>query len=130
MGDKTVLALRVIAGAVFMGILGDLLLRQFPWGLNVFLWLAALAATVAIIVRLQPSAGVRVNRWMLAPVILFGAFFVWRASVPLKLMDALAILVALALASPLLGRVRVPLASLFHYFAAGVSAGACGAFGP
>lgn len=129
MGDKTVLALRVIAGAVFMGILGDLLLRQFPWGLNVFLWLAALAATVAIIVRLQPSAGVRVNRWMLAPVILFGAFFVWRASVPLKLMDALAILVALALASPLLGRVRVPLASLFHYFAAAVSAGACGAFG-
>lgn len=126
MGEKTVLGLRVIAGAVGMGVLGDLLLRQFPWGLNVFVWLAA---TVATIVWLQPSAGARVNWWMLAPVILFAVFFVWRASVPLKLMDVLAILVALALASPLPGRVRVPLASLFHYFAAAVAAGAYAAFG-
>jgi Domain of unknown function (DUF4153) len=129
MGDKTVLALRVMAGAAVMGVLGDLLLRQFPWGLNVFLWLVALLATVAIILRLQPSAGVRVNRWMLAPVVIFGAFFAWRASVPLKLMDVFAVLVALTLASPLLGRVRVPLASLFHYFSAAVAAGAYTAFG-
>ncbi|TAM81432.1 MAG: DUF4173 domain-containing protein [Acidobacteria bacterium] len=129
MGEKTVLALRVFAGAAVMGVLGDLLLRQFPWGLNVFLWLAFLVATVAIIVRLQPSSGTRVNRWMLAPVIAFGACFAWRASVPLQLMDILAILVALALASPLLGRVRVPLASLFHYFAAAVAAGAYTALG-
>src|ERR1051326_3372610 len=107
MSEKTVLALRVLAGAAVMGILGDLLLRQFPWGLNVFVWLAALVAVVAIVIRLQPSASARVNWWMLAPVILFGVFFAWRASVPLKLMDVLAILVALALTSPLLGRVRV-----------------------
>ncbi|HEX5413522.1 MAG TPA: DUF4173 domain-containing protein [Terriglobia bacterium] len=129
MGDKTVLALRVFAGAAVMGVLGDLLLRQFPWGLNVFLWLAALVATVPMIVWLQPSAGARVNWWMLAPVILFAVFFVWRASVPLKLMDVLAILVALALVSPLVGQARVPLASLFHYFAAAVAAGAYAAFG-
>ena len=35
MSDKTILALRVMAGAAVTGILGDLLLRQFPWGLNV-----------------------------------------------------------------------------------------------
>jgi hypothetical protein len=129
MGDKTVLALRVMAGAAAMGILGDLLLRQIPWGLNVFLWLAALLLVVAIIVRLHPSAGDRVNRRMLVPVIIFGACFAWRASIPLKLMDVFAIFVALILASPLPGRVQVPLARLFHYFAAAVAAGAYTAFG-
>ncbi len=127
MGDKTVLALRVMAGAAVMGILGDLLLRQFPWGLNVFLWLAA---GVTIILWLRPSAGGRVNLWMLAPVVLFGACFAWQASIPLKLMDALAILVALALASPLMGQARVHFASLTHYVISGFAAGAFAAFGP
>jgi Domain of unknown function (DUF4153) len=129
MSDKTVLALRVMAGAAVMGILGDVLLRQFPWGLNIFLWLVALVATVAIILRLQPSAHARVNRWMLAPVVVFGACFAWRASVPLKLMDTLAILVALALASALVGQVRIHLASLTHYVVSGVAAGVYAAFG-
>jgi Domain of unknown function (DUF4153) len=127
MGGKTVLALRAIAGAAAMGILGDLLLRQFPWGLNIFLWLAA---GVAIILWLRPSAGPRVNPWMLAPMAVFGACFAWRASVPLKLMDALAILVALSLASPLMGQTRVHLASLTHYVVSGFAAGAFAAFGP
>ena len=65
MGNKTVLALRMMAAAAVMGILGDLLLRQIPWGLNIFVWLAAL---VAIVLWLQRSAGDRVNRWMMAPV--------------------------------------------------------------
>jgi Domain of unknown function (DUF4153) len=130
MGEKTVSALRVIAGAAVMGTLGDIFLRQFPWGLNVFLWLAALVATVAIILRLQPSAGGRVKRWMLAPAVVFGACFAWRASVPLKLMDTLAILVGLALASPLVGQVPVRLASLTHYFVSGVAAGVYAALGP
>ena len=129
MSDKTVLALRVMAGAAVMGILGDLLLRQFPWGLNVFLWLAALLATVLLIVKLQPSAGGRVNRWMLEPAIIFAAFFAWRASVPLKLMDVFAIFVALILAAPLMGRVRVRLASLFHYFAGAMATGIYTALG-
>lgn len=126
MGNKTVLALRMMAAAAVMGILGDLLLRQIPWGLNIFVWLAAL---VAIVLWLQRSAGDRVNRWMLAPVILFGALFVWRASVPLKLMDVFAVLVSLALASPLMGRTRVRLASLFQYFVAAVAAGVYAAVG-
>jgi Domain of unknown function (DUF4153) len=129
MSEKTVLALRVMAGAAAMGILGDILLRQTPWGLNVLLWLAALVSAIAILLRLQPTSDTRVNRWMMLPVIIFGACFAWRASVPLKLMDALAILVALALASPVPGQVRVHLASLAHYFVAGVAAGVYAALG-
>jgi Domain of unknown function (DUF4153) len=130
MGEKTVLALRVMAGAAVMGILGDLLLRQFPWGLNVFLWLAAAVAAVVVILLLHPSAGARVNRWMLAAVIVFGALFVWRASIPLKLMDVFAVFVAASLASPLPGRVSVRLASLAHYVVSGITAGIHAALGP
>ena len=130
MSDKTQLALRVMAGALGMGILGDLLLRQFPWGLNIFVWLAVLAALVTMIPRLHPSAGGRVNRWMLAAVVIFGACFAWRASIPLKLMDAFAVFVAAAMASPLPGRVRVQLASLAHYVVSGIAAGFHAALGP
>lgn len=130
MSDKTQLALRVMAMALGMGILGDLLLRQFPWGLNVFLWLAVLAAMVAVIARLHASAGARVNRWTLVAVVIFGACFAWRASIPLKLMDVLAVFVATAMASPLPGRVRVHLASLAHYVVSGIAAGIHAVLGP
>jgi Domain of unknown function (DUF4153) len=130
MSDKTLLALRVMGASVGMGILGDLLLRQFPWGLNIFLWLAVLAAMVAVVPRLHPSAGGRVNRWTLAAVVIFGACFAWRASVPLKLMDVFAVFVAASLASPLHGRARVHLASLAHYVVSGFAAGIHAAAGP
>jgi hypothetical protein len=130
MSDKTLLALRVMAVALGMGILGDLLLRQFPWGLNIFLWLAVLTAMVVVILRLNPSAGGRVNRWTLAAVVIFGACFAWRASVPLKLMDVFAVFVAAAIASPLPGRVRVHLGSLAHYVVSGIAAGIHAALGP
>ena len=129
MSDKTVLALRVMGASLGMGLLGDLLLRQFPWGLNIFLWLAVLAAMVVVIPRLHSSAGGRVNRWTLAAVVIFGACFAWRASVPLKLMDVFAVFVAAALASPLPGRVRVHLGSLAHYVVSGIVAGIHAAWG-
>ncbi|HZT70438.1 MAG TPA: DUF4173 domain-containing protein [Terriglobia bacterium] len=122
MSESTVLGLRVMAGAAVMGILGDLLLRQGPWGVNIFLWLAALVAIITVLLRLQPAAASGVNRWMMLPVLAFGACFAWRASVPLKLMDALGVLVALALASPLPGRARIHLAGLLHYFVAAFTA--------
>lgn len=129
MSDKTPLALRVMAAALGMGILGDLLLRQFPWGLNIFLWLAAVVVTVTVVLRLDASAGAGVNRWMLAAVVIFGAFFAWRASIPLKLMDVFAVFVAASLASPLPGRVRVHVASLAHYVVSGIAAAIHAALG-
>src|SRR5579875_2203998 len=130
MSESTVLGLRVMAGAAVMGILGDLLLRQGPWGVNIFLWLAALVAIITVLLRLQPAAASGVNRWMMLPVLAFGACFAWRASVPLKLMDALGVLVALALASPLPGRARIHLAGLLHYFVAAFTACLLTAAGP
>ena len=39
--SKTALAILILA--FVLGVLGDLLLRSTPWGLNVAIWIAALA---------------------------------------------------------------------------------------
>ena len=37
MSDRTRLAVRILAAALMLGVLGDALLRETPWGLNFFL---------------------------------------------------------------------------------------------
>jgi hypothetical protein len=130
MSDRTRLALGVIVAAFIMGGLGDLLLRQTPWGLNILLWLAALMVATTLLFRLQPVPAPQFGRWMLLPVVIFGAAFAWRDSPFLKLMDAAAILVSLAVASPLPGKARIHLASLVDYVLAGLVTCSYAAVGP
>ena len=42
MDERTRLGLGVLGAALFLGMLGDGLLRVTPWGINLFLWVAAL----------------------------------------------------------------------------------------
>lgn len=61
MGEKTKLGLGIAGVALVLGLLGDILLRATPWGLNVFLFalpLVGLAASlaVALLNALNPDA--------------------------------------------------------------------------
>ena len=42
MNEKTKTGLKILQAAVLLGVLGDLLLRRLPWGLNAFVWFALL----------------------------------------------------------------------------------------
>jgi hypothetical protein len=97
MGDRTRLGLGLLAAALVLGLLGDELLRATPPGINVFLWVIALAVTLALLARWQrvPLTGGR--RWMLPPLVLFAALPAWRDSPALVSLDLLAIVAALAL---------------------------------
>src|SRR3712207_8602930 len=44
---KTRLGLGVLGAALVLGLLGDWLLRATPWGVNLFLWVAALVGAAA-----------------------------------------------------------------------------------
>ena len=55
MTDKTKLGLRVLGFALVLGVMGDLLLRQVPWGLNALLWTAALGAFIVALGRDRPE---------------------------------------------------------------------------
>src|SRR3712207_8645630 len=47
---KTRLGLGVLGAALVLGLLGDWLLRATPWGVNLFLWVAALVGAAALVV--------------------------------------------------------------------------------
>jgi len=120
MNERTRRGLVVVGAAVALGILGDALLRATPWGLNLLVWIAALAAVgagmlrtggIATARRRQRLAGVVTGssgptakeraegRWLLLPILFFAATFAWRDSPALRLLNSLGLLVALALAA-------------------------------
>ena len=99
MSSRTRLALGLLGSALFLGLLGDELLRATPVGLNLFLWIVAIVAVLLVLSRWQraPLAGGR--RWMLPVLVIFAGLVVWRDSPWLVSLDIFAIVVALALGS-------------------------------
>ena len=109
MNSRTRLGLGVLVVGVAMGVLGDALLRQGPWGLNLFVWITALVVTV---VALAGWSGVELKgggRWLLIPALIFAAAFTWRDSMMLKFLSFVALATALSLAAfrARAGRLRV-----------------------
>jgi hypothetical protein len=51
MDEQTKLGLGVLGAAMGLGPLGDWLLRATPWGINVLLWVAALAGAAVALTR-------------------------------------------------------------------------------
>jgi hypothetical protein len=96
--DRTRPGLAILGSAAVLGLLGDLLLRATPWGLNVLIWVLALvglAAAVATTCR-TPLRGE--GRWLAAPILLFAALFVWRDSDALAALNGFVLLTVFALA--------------------------------
>ncbi|MBI3979501.1 MAG: DUF4173 domain-containing protein [Chloroflexi bacterium] len=99
MSDATKLGLGVLAAAASLGVLGDLLLRVEPWGINVALWTGLLIATVVVLARRHQIHLAGEGRWLAVPALLFAAAMAWRDSPTLAALNLLAVLTALALAA-------------------------------
>lgn len=99
MDEKTRLGLVTLAAALVLGVLGDTLLRETPWGLNVALWLLAVAATVVAVARFFGWMLRGDAPWLLAAAFLFAAFLAWRASATLAVLNLGTSLTCLALAA-------------------------------
>ncbi|MDQ3653146.1 MAG: hypothetical protein M3458_23270, partial [Acidobacteriota bacterium] len=101
MKERTKLGLGVLEAALLLGLLGDVLLRVTPWGLNVFLWTGTLCVAVVALSRRKrmPATLSDDGHWMLPCVIIFAAALVWRDSPTLKLLDVSVMLAVLALAA-------------------------------
>lgn len=131
MNEKTKTGLEILQAAVLLGILGDVLLRQKPWGLNVLLFVGALvAAFVMLVLRRKPDFWNKQTIALNAALIFFAAMFVWRDSIELKVFDALAILTILAILILPALRIPPPLAGVFHYAVGFIWSGICAAFAP
>ena len=101
--ERQQLAVRVLADAILLGIVGDALLRVSSWGANLTLWSLGIVAAVLTLARrrhdtLPPST------WLAAPAAALGLTFIWRDSAELAVYNALALAATLALLSMSLTR--------------------------
>ena len=131
MNERTKKGLEILQSAVLLGVLGDVLLRVTPWGLNVFLFISALVAAMVMLVlrrkrELWNTRTIALN----AALVFFGLMFVWRDSIELKIYDALAILTILAvLILPSLN-IKTHVAGVFHYIVGFIWSGISIVFAP
>lgn len=130
MREQTKLGLGVVEAALLLGLLGDVLLRAEPWGLNLSLWVAALVAAFVALARRRRVASNEDGRWLLPCALAFAAAFAWRDSATLKTLDALAVLVLLALSVLRARRGRIRLAGMTEYALAALASCVSAAFGP
>ena len=97
MNNPAKLELAVVAAALSLGILGDALLRSFPWGVNFALWAGALVAAILLLGRSRRAVLAEGGYWLLLPILLFPLAFLWHDSLALRALNLLALLTALSL---------------------------------
>ncbi len=131
MNERTKTGLEILEAAVLLGILGDVLLRETPFGLNVLLFVAALVAALAMLSMRRRSELLNPTTIALhAALVFFAAMFVWRDSMELKVFDTFAVLAILALLTLPALKINVKTAGAIHYFYAAFWSGINAAFAP
>ena len=131
MNDRTKTGLEILEAALLLGVLGDVLLRETPWGLNVFLWITVLAAAmVALTLRRKKELWSVQTIGLHIALVFCAAMFVWRDSIELKLLNTLAILTILAVLTLPALNLKAQVAGVFHYACAGIWSGINAGFAP
>jgi hypothetical protein len=91
------LGVDVLAYGLALGIMGDLLLRAAPWGLNFSIWICALMAVGYWLVRRYDLPVSNDFSWLALSVVLCAAAFVRHDSQALQLIDLATLVVLLSL---------------------------------
>ncbi|MBK8466145.1 MAG: DUF4173 domain-containing protein [Chloracidobacterium sp.] len=116
MNERTKTGLEILQVAAVLGVLGDVLLRQTPWGLNVLLFNLAFAG--GVLTLLWRHAPKRLNTQtyaLLGALVFFASMFVWRDAIELRVADTFAIIAILGvLILPTL-KVTAKVAGVFQY---------------
>jgi hypothetical protein len=128
MGLATRLALATAAAGLALALWADVLFRGRPLGLNVFLWTLAFTAALAALLRLGRAPWRQGRRWMLAPLVLFSAAFLWRESALLTAVNLLALAGAVTIGA-LRRTERAERSAVLDYAASAVAAGSAAAAG-
>lgn len=88
----------IVAAALTLGLGGDLLLRAWPWGLNVTIWLTALCAVALALPRFKSLGLPRSQgRAWLAAALGISLMLAWRSSPVLQTFDVIAVFLCLAM---------------------------------
>ncbi len=131
MSSKTRFGLEIFLAAAVIGLLGNLLLRQTPWGLNAFLFVTAFTgAMIAIAYRYRPELLTVRNFALQGAMVFFASMFLIRDAEELLVWDTFAILILMGvLVLPNFG-INQRIAGAFHYVVGFLWSGISSAFGP
>ena len=129
--EKTKTGLEILQTAVLLGVLGNVLLRETPWGLNVLLFIGALAAAfIMLVLRRKNELWNKQTVALNVALVFFAACFVWRDSQELKTGDFFAILTILAILILPSLNVKPQIAGVFHFIIGFIWSGINAAFAP
>ncbi|HMO82052.1 MAG TPA: DUF4173 domain-containing protein [Pyrinomonadaceae bacterium] len=131
MNNRTKAGLEILMAAAVIGLLGNILLRQTPWGLNAFLFVTAFTAAMAFVMfRNRPELMTVRTLALQAAMVFFGAMFLIRDSIELRVYDTVAIIVIMGvLVLPNFG-VDQRIAGVIHYAGGLAWAGISSLFAP
>ncbi len=116
MNEKTKTGLEILQAAVLIGIAGDFLLRETPWGLNAFLWVLLVSAALLALTYFRKREYFSNQTIVLNGAILFfAAAFLYRASIPLLILNVLAIFVIWAVLTLPNLRLNPRVSGISHY---------------
>jgi hypothetical protein len=130
MDERTRLGLGVLGAAMGLGSLGDWLLRATPWGINVLLWVAALAGAAVALTRWGRLEVVGGGRWLVPVAVFFAAAVAWRDSPVVASLNVLAVLISLSLAAFRGRRGRIRLSGISEYVLGGIYTWTLSSAGP
>ncbi len=116
MNTRTKTGFEVLQAALIIGVLGNLLLRATPWGINVTLFnLAFAAALLTLFWRNAPEFLTRQTLALGGALLFFASMFTWRDAIELRVADTLAIVLILSLIFvPRMG-IAARVAGVFQY---------------
>lgn len=131
MNERTKTGLEILQVAALIGVLGNILLRQTPWGLNAFLFVTAFVVGLMMLMRRHRPELLTVNTLALTgAIVFFASMFLIRDSEQLLVFDTLAILGIMGVVLLVNFGVRANIAGAFHYVAGFIYSGLTSIFGP
>jgi hypothetical protein len=117
------LSIEIALAGLLAGVLGDLLLRAFPWGINLSLWVGLLVLITVGLARRFKTAMSGDGRFLALPIGLFAALFAWRDSLALAALNLLALLALIGLAVVYSTSGRLRLGGVWSYLLGWIQAG-------
>ena len=130
MNQRTKTGLEILQAAGLIGILGNLLLRETPWGLNAFLFVAVfVAGLLTLMWRRRPELLTKDTIALTGAMVFFASMFLIRDSIELRVYDTGAILVIMGVMLLVNFNIKAHVAGTFHYASGFIWSGLTSVFG-
>jgi hypothetical protein len=116
MTERTKTGLEILGTAAVVGLLGNLLLREGPWGLNAFLFVTAFVTGLGVLIkRHRPELITKSNAALAVAMIFFASMYLIRDAEELMVWNTFAIIILMGVM--LLGNfdLKAHISGAFHY---------------